>query len=49
MNNHIEKIVTISRYIKERYPDYIGYQECYTVKENDWTWDIRSLSLYEKE
>lgn len=47
MNEHIGKIVTISTHVDEKYPDYIGHQECYTVKENIWTWDIRNLSIVE--
>ena len=47
MDNHVGQIVTITGYVDEEYPDYIGRQECYTVKENIWTWDIRNLSIVE--
>jgi hypothetical protein len=47
MNKHVGKIVTISSQVDEQYPDYIGKQECYTIKENIWTWDIQNLSIVE--
>lgn len=47
MNVHVGEIVTISAFVDEEYPDYIGQYECYTVKENIWTWDIRNLSIVE--
>ena len=47
MDAHVGQIVTISAFVDEEYPDYIGRQECYTVKENIWTWDIRNLSIIE--
>ena len=48
MDDYVREIVTISTHVDEQYPDYIGHQECYTVKENIWTWDIRNLSIIEE-
>ena len=45
MDEFVGQIVTISDHIYEKYEDYIGHQECYAVKENIWTWDIRNLSI----
>lgn len=48
MDDYVGEIVTISTHVDEQYPYYIGHQECYTVKENIWTWDIRNLSIIEE-
>lgn len=45
MDKYVGQIVTISSHVKQKYPDHIGNQECYTVKENIWTWHIRNLSI----
>lgn len=55
MDKYIGEILTISGYVNEEYPvideEAWGHRsnpECYTVKENDWTWSITSFLVIEE-
>lgn len=55
MDKYIGEILTISGYVNEEYPvideeawGHRGNPECYTVKENDWTWSITSFLVIEE-
>ena len=55
MDKCIGEILTISGYVNEEYPvideeawGHRGNPECYTVKENDWTWSITSFLVIEE-